>query len=96
MSCTLKHCSQATGFEKKTGLGSAEAVASSLMRATLRTASESEEMRKTKKGAQVRVSLPKALAKASFIYCLPKSQFLFLVFIREIYDPTRFLCRKQA
>ena len=26
MSCTLKHCSQATGFEKKTGLGSAEAV----------------------------------------------------------------------
>ena len=27
MSCTLKHCSQATGFEKKTGLGSAEAVA---------------------------------------------------------------------
>ena len=39
-------------------------------------ASESEEMRKTKKGAQVRVSLPKALAKASFMYCLPKSQIL--------------------
>ena len=80
MSCTLKHCSQATGFEKKTGLGSAEAVVADA-RHSVQPASESEEMRKTKKGAQVRVSLPKALAKASFIYCLPKSQFLFLVSI---------------
>ena len=48
---------------------------SSPMRATLFSLRVCRDA-KDQKGAQVRVSLPKALAKASFIYCLPKSQIL--------------------
>ena len=69
---------------------------SSLMRATLFSLRVWRDA-KDQKGAQVRFSLPKALAKATFIYFLPKSQilhpkeFLFLFPFENIWPNSVFM-----